>query len=86
MDFERGLDPKSAMDIGIRRKIKETAQKIVNENLFNLANTSIRQDMERRFKEEVGLPVDIFIDLDSQEVMFTVKKSIESIQIDFKIR
>ena len=86
MNFERGLDPKSAMDIGVHKKIKGTAQKIVNENLFNLANTSIRQNMEKRFEKEVGFPVDIFIDLNTQEVMFTVKKSAESIQIDFKIR
>ena len=42
--------------------------------------------MEKRFEKEVGFPVDIFIDLNTQEVMFTVKKSAESIQIDFKIR
>lgn len=85
MDFERGLDPKSALDIGIRKKIKEVSQKIVEENIFNLANTSIRQDMEKRFEKEVGFPVDIFFDLDHREVMFNIKMPIQKIQIEFKI-
>ena len=86
MNFQRGIDPKSAMNIGIRKKISEVAQKIVEENMFNLANAELKKAAEKKFEQEVGLPVNIFIDVDHSEVMFNIKMPIKNLIIDLKIQ
>jgi hypothetical protein len=85
MNFERGQDPKTAMNIGIRKKIFEAAEKIVEENMFNLANATIRRETERAFKEHTGFPVHIDINIDTAEVSFYVKIPCKVIQQKIKI-
>ena len=85
MNFERHIDPKAALRIGIREKAYRAIEKIGQKYAFSLANNLIREQAKKEFEDEVGIPVEVFLDEDGQTINWNIQIPVKSIKLDLTI-
>lgn len=82
MNFQRGLDPKRAMEIGIAKKSMEVIKRLISENTSRLTSERTHKAMEDQFEKEVGLKMKMKVDMDREGMYFEVYQPINN---DLKI-
>lgn len=82
MNFQRGLDPKRSMGIGIAEKSMEVVKRLVSENVFDLVKQETHRKMEEQFEKEVGLKMKVKIDMDREGIYFEVYRPINKIDLE----
>ena len=82
MNFQRGIDPKEALQIGIMERAREVIKRLMQENILELRDRKTLDKMEKQFKEEVGLDIDIKPTMDRENLDFHVhiNRSISQIE------
>jgi len=80
MNFQRGLDPKQTMSIGIMEKARVVLRKLLEENI-PLNKKGVFEKIEKQFKEEVGLDMKIKVTMDRESLDFHIQKTPNEIVI-----
>jgi len=81
MNFERGLEPKKSLQIGIMTKARVVLARLIQENALKMTDQKTLDNIEKQFKEEVGLDMEIKVTMDRESLDFHIHKTPKEVVI-----